>query len=67
MESAWLAAGAGDRPLTVVRVVVDTADRRLADPRTWAAGVRALRNLRRAGAALADLRPATREVDKVAP
>jgi 4-hydroxy-3-methylbut-2-en-1-yl diphosphate reductase len=57
MESAWLAAGAGDRPFTVVRVVVETADRRLADPRTPAAGIRALRNLRRAGDALSKVAP----------
>ena len=43
------------RPLAVLRVVVDTADRRLLDPRTPAAGVRALANLRRAGGALADM------------
>ena len=57
MESAWLAAGAAGRPLTVVRVVVETADRRLADPRTPAAGIRALRNLRRAGDALSKVAP----------
>jgi 4-hydroxy-3-methylbut-2-en-1-yl diphosphate reductase len=54
MESAWLAAAADGRPLAVVRVVIDVADRRLSDPRTLAAGVRALRNLRRASGALAD-------------
>ena len=53
MESAWLAAAAEDRPLAVLRVVVDTAERRLLDPRTIGAGLRALRSLRRAGAALA--------------
>jgi 4-hydroxy-3-methylbut-2-enyl diphosphate reductase len=53
MESAWLAAAAGDRPLAVLRVVVDTAERRLLDPRTIRAGLRALRSLRRAGVALA--------------
>jgi 4-hydroxy-3-methylbut-2-enyl diphosphate reductase len=52
MESAWLADAADGRPLAVLRVVVDTADRRLADPRTAAAGIRALRNLRRAAGAL---------------
>jgi 4-hydroxy-3-methylbut-2-enyl diphosphate reductase len=57
MESAWLAAAAGGRPLTVVRAVVDTADRRLLDPRTPAAGVRALRSLRRAGDALSKVAP----------
>jgi 4-hydroxy-3-methylbut-2-en-1-yl diphosphate reductase len=48
MESAWLAAAAGGRPLAVVRVVVEPAGRRLADPRTLAAGTRALAHLRRA-------------------
>ncbi len=52
MESAWLAEAAGGRPLAVLRVVVDSADRRLLDPRTLVAGIRALRNLRRAAAAL---------------
>jgi 4-hydroxy-3-methylbut-2-en-1-yl diphosphate reductase len=52
MESAWLADAAGGRPLVVVRVVVETADRELRDPRTIAAGVRALANLRRAREAL---------------
>jgi 4-hydroxy-3-methylbut-2-enyl diphosphate reductase len=54
MESAWLAAGAAGRPLAVVRVVVDAAGRRLADPRLAVAGSKALRNLRRVGAALTD-------------
>jgi 4-hydroxy-3-methylbut-2-enyl diphosphate reductase len=54
MESAWLAAGAGERPLAVVRVVVDAAGRRLADPRTLLASLRALRSLRRVRPALAD-------------
>ena len=54
MESAWLAAGADGRPFAVVRVVADTAGRRLADPRMAIAGLRALRNLRRVGEALAD-------------
>ena len=52
MESAWLAAAADGRPLAVVRVVVETADRNLLDVRTPAAGIRALRNLRRAAGAL---------------
>jgi 4-hydroxy-3-methylbut-2-enyl diphosphate reductase len=54
MESAWLAAAAGDRPLAVLRVVVDAEGRRLADPRIARAGVRALRSLRAARGALAD-------------
>jgi 4-hydroxy-3-methylbut-2-enyl diphosphate reductase len=52
MESAWLAEAAAGRPLAVVRVVVETADRNLLDARTPAAGIRALRNLRRAAFAL---------------
>jgi 4-hydroxy-3-methylbut-2-enyl diphosphate reductase len=52
MESAWLAAAANGRPLAVVRVVVEEAGRDLIDVRTPAAGLKALRNLRRASAAL---------------
>jgi 4-hydroxy-3-methylbut-2-enyl diphosphate reductase len=54
MESAWLAAGAGGRPFAVLRVVVDAAGRRLADPRIAADGLRALRALRRSGQALSE-------------
>jgi 4-hydroxy-3-methylbut-2-en-1-yl diphosphate reductase len=54
MESAWLARAAGGRPLAVLRVVVDTADRRLLDVRTPAAGIRALSTVRRAAPALDD-------------
>jgi len=54
MESAWLAEAADGRPLAVLRVVVEAADRRLADPRTLVAGTRALVNLRRAREALAE-------------
>jgi len=53
MESAWLAQAAGGRPLAVVRVVVDIAGRRLADPRIALAGLAALRSLHRSGGALA--------------
>ena len=59
MESAWLAEAANGRPLAVLRVVVDAADHRLRDPRTLVAGVRALRNLRRASDALAEWADAT--------
>jgi 4-hydroxy-3-methylbut-2-enyl diphosphate reductase len=52
MESAWLADAAGGRPLAVLRVVVDGAGRRLADPRIAVDGVRALRSLRRCSAVL---------------
>ena len=54
MESAWLAEAADGRPLAVLRVVVEAAGRRLLDPRTPAAGTRALVNLRRARGALAE-------------
>jgi 4-hydroxy-3-methylbut-2-enyl diphosphate reductase len=52
MESAWLAEGAGGRPLAVLRVVADVADRRLFDPRLLLEGSRALLSLRRTGPAL---------------
>jgi 4-hydroxy-3-methylbut-2-enyl diphosphate reductase len=54
MESAWIARAAGDRPLAVLRVVVDTAGKRLASPRTATAGILGLWKLRRAGAAFVD-------------
>jgi 4-hydroxy-3-methylbut-2-enyl diphosphate reductase len=52
MESAWLAAGAGSRPLAVVRVVADAADRALIDARMLIDGPRALATLWRIGDAL---------------
>jgi 4-hydroxy-3-methylbut-2-enyl diphosphate reductase len=54
MESAWLAESAGGRPLAVLRVVVDPAGRRLADPRIAVDGVRALRSLRRCSSVLSE-------------
>jgi 4-hydroxy-3-methylbut-2-en-1-yl diphosphate reductase len=60
MESAWLAEAADGRPFAVVRVVVEEADRDLLDPRTPVAGIRALRNLRRASGALAEWASGTR-------
>ena len=54
MESYWLALAAEDRPLAVLRVVVDEAGRRLLHPRTLPAGIRAIRTLRRAASALPD-------------
>jgi 4-hydroxy-3-methylbut-2-en-1-yl diphosphate reductase len=54
MESAWIAEAAGERPVAVLRVVVDTADRRLASLWTLAAGVRGLWSLRRASTAFVD-------------
>ena len=52
MESYRLALSAGDRPVAVVRAVVDRADRRLLDPRTISAGIEGLLALRRAAARL---------------
>ncbi len=52
MESYWLARAAGGRPVAVVRAVVDSAGRRLLDPRTLVAGSRGLRALRRAAPVL---------------
>jgi 4-hydroxy-3-methylbut-2-enyl diphosphate reductase len=52
MESYWLAGAAATRPLAVLRVVVDEGGRRLLDPRTLPAGLRAFRALRRAATAL---------------
>jgi 4-hydroxy-3-methylbut-2-en-1-yl diphosphate reductase len=56
MESAWLAASAGDRPLAVLRVVVDTPGRDLkGNPLATArGGLRAYRVLAKASRALAD-------------
>jgi 4-hydroxy-3-methylbut-2-enyl diphosphate reductase len=53
MESAWLAPVAGERPLAVVRAVVDGPGRELLDPRATIAGaLRARRALREAARAL---------------
>jgi len=54
MESAWLADAAAGRSVAVLRVVVDTAERRLLSLRTVAAGIGGLWTLRRAGAAFVD-------------
>jgi len=53
LESAWLAAAAGDRPVAVVRAISDTPQRPLLSPAALAGGLRALRSLRAAGPALA--------------
>ena len=63
MESVWLAAGAGGRPLAVVRVVADADGRRLADPRMLVEGARALLALRRASGALAEWAAASPQLD----
>ncbi len=52
MESAPLARAAGERPLAVVRVVVDTATNPLRSPSTARAGWTAMRSLARVGGAL---------------
>jgi len=52
MESAWLAEAADERPFAVIRVVLDTGERGLFDPRTLPAAVRAFRSLRVAADAL---------------
>jgi 4-hydroxy-3-methylbut-2-enyl diphosphate reductase len=54
MESAWLAAGAGDRPLAVLRVVSDGPGHELWSPGIVKSGFVALRALRAAAPALAD-------------
>lgn len=54
MESAWLAAGAGDRPLAVLRVVSDGPGHELWSPRIVKNGLAALRALRGAAPALTD-------------
>jgi 4-hydroxy-3-methylbut-2-enyl diphosphate reductase len=60
MESAWLADGAGGRPLAVLRVVVEEAGREPVDPRTAVGGARALVELRRAAPVLDEWRRALR-------
>jgi 4-hydroxy-3-methylbut-2-en-1-yl diphosphate reductase len=56
MESAWLAAGAGDRPFAVIRVVVDTPSREVTRPlMTLLGAVRAALSLRRVAAVLDEL------------
>jgi 4-hydroxy-3-methylbut-2-enyl diphosphate reductase len=52
MESAALAAAAGDRPLAVIRAISDTADRPLVHPGVVTGGLSALRSLRGAGPVL---------------
>ena len=54
MESAWLAEGAGDRPLAVLRVVSDGPGHELWSPGIVKNGLVALRALRDAAPALAD-------------
>jgi 4-hydroxy-3-methylbut-2-enyl diphosphate reductase len=61
MESAWLAEAAGDRPVAVVRAVVDTPTGELHNPAALVGGAaRAYRALRAAAEALADWGEAAR-------
>ncbi|MGN6177115.1 MAG: phosphorylase family protein, partial [Streptosporangiaceae bacterium] len=46
LESAWLAAAAGERPVAVIRAISDTPRRTLHNPAALAGGLRALRSLR---------------------
>lgn len=56
MESAWLAAGALERPFAVIRVVADTPAREVTRPLlTLAGAARAALSLRRTAAALEEL------------
>jgi 4-hydroxy-3-methylbut-2-enyl diphosphate reductase len=52
LESAWLAAAAGERPVAVIRAISDTPRRPLLSPAALAGGLRALRSLRGAGPVL---------------
>jgi len=52
LESAWLAAAAGERPVAVIRAISDTPRRPLHSPAALASGLRALRSLRAAGPVL---------------
>ena len=52
MESAWLAAAAGGRPVAVIRAISDTPDRPVLHPRTVTGGLAALRSLRAAAPVL---------------
>ncbi|HXA53319.1 MAG TPA: hypothetical protein VNV37_00445, partial [Solirubrobacteraceae bacterium] len=60
MESAWLAAGAGERPFAVVRVISDSPARELTNPLLTLAGIAsAMAGLRRAAEALHEWTPST--------
>ncbi len=58
MESVWLAAGAGERPFGVVRVVLDSPSHELMRPQAVGGVVRAAVALRRVAGALAGWEPA---------
>ena len=55
MESVWLAAGAGERPFGVVRVVLDSPSHELMRPQAVGGVLRAAVALRRVAGALAGL------------
>ncbi|MGH2864371.1 MAG: 1-hydroxy-2-methyl-2-butenyl 4-diphosphate reductase [Solirubrobacteraceae bacterium] len=58
MESVWLAAGTGERPFGVVRVVLDSPEHELIRLGALAGALRAAMSLRRVAAALHDWAPA---------
>ncbi len=57
MESLWLAAGAGERPFGVVRVVLDSPSHELLRPQAVGGALRAALALRRVAGALHDWVP----------
>ncbi|HEX4435746.1 MAG TPA: hypothetical protein VH061_03020 [Solirubrobacteraceae bacterium] len=57
MESVWLAAGAGDRPFGVVRVVLDSPSHELMRPQAVGGALRAALALRKVAGALHDWAP----------
>ena len=58
MESVWLAAGAGERPFGVVRVVLDSPAHELLRPRAAAGRAARRAALRRVAGALHEWTPA---------
>ena len=58
MESVWLAAGAGERPFGVVRVVLDSPTHELMRVQAVGGALRAAMALRKVAAALQDWSPA---------
>jgi 4-hydroxy-3-methylbut-2-en-1-yl diphosphate reductase len=58
MESVWLAAGAGERPCGVVRVVLDSPSHELLRPQAAVGAMRAARVLRRVARSLHEWAPA---------
>jgi 4-hydroxy-3-methylbut-2-enyl diphosphate reductase len=57
MESVWLAAGAGERPFGVVRVVLDSPSHELLRPQALGGALRAALALRKVAGALHDWVP----------